>query len=289
MPDDVSQAAPAAKTQEEPWALFTNGSSCVDGSGVRLILRSPEGVEFTYALRFQFTASNNEAEYEALIAGLRIAARIGRRTDLDDTVSGLLKRRISPRRQKGGKKAPPQGPSIRVNGGDPLQMIVPYTVVKMGGTAPGEPLTPITALWPFYKWGIDIAGPLSEGPGKVKKFIWDNIVCRFGIPGEIILDNGKQFSDNPFKDWYDKLNIIQQFASVKHPQSNGLVEELPYVLWAHRTMIKSSHGDTPFSLTYGTKAVIPIEIKMPTHRTTAVDVVNNDEELRLNLDRLEEH
>nr|GFC93882.1 reverse transcriptase domain-containing protein [Tanacetum cinerariifolium] len=53
-------------------------------------------------------------------------------------------------------------------------------------------------------------------------------------------------------------------------------------------MIKLSHGDTPFSLTYGTEAVIPAEIGMPTYRTVAVDVVNNDEELRLNLDLLEE-
>ncbi|GJV03552.1 reverse transcriptase domain-containing protein [Tanacetum coccineum] len=184
---------------------------------------------------------------------------------------------------------------------------------------PQHPLTPITAPWPFYKWGIDIAGPFPEGSGKVKflivamdyftkwieakavatitgnqvkKFVWDNIVCRFGLPGEIISDNGKQFSDNPFKDWCDKLNITQRFASVKHPQSNGLVEranrslgegikarlgegnknwveELPHVLWAHRTMIKSSHGDTPFSLTYGTEAVIPAEIRMPTYRTAA--------------------
>nr|GEZ12704.1 reverse transcriptase domain-containing protein [Tanacetum cinerariifolium] len=66
------------------------------------------------------------------------------------------------------------------------------------------------------------------------------------------------------------------------------VEELPHILWAHRTMIKSSHGDTPFSLTYGTEAVIPAEIGMPTYRTTVVDVVNNDDELRLNLDLLEE-
>nr|GEW55564.1 reverse transcriptase domain-containing protein [Tanacetum cinerariifolium] len=66
------------------------------------------------------------------------------------------------------------------------------------------------------------------------------------------------------------------------------VEELPHVLWAQRTMIKSSHGDTPFSLTYGTEAVIPAEIEMPTYRAVAVDAVNNDEELRLNLDLLEE-
>nr|GEV52520.1 reverse transcriptase domain-containing protein [Tanacetum cinerariifolium] len=160
------------------------------------------------------------------------------------------------------------------------------------------------------KW-IEAKAVATITGGHVKKFVWDNIVCRFGISGEIISDNGKQFSDNPFKDWCDKLTITQRFTSVKHPQSNGLVEranrslgegiksrlgegnknwveELPHVLWAHRTMIKSSHDDTPFSLTYGTEAVIPTEIGMPTYCTAAVDVVNNDEELRLNMDLLEE-
>nr|GEW99282.1 reverse transcriptase domain-containing protein [Tanacetum cinerariifolium] len=164
MSSDVSQALPVAETQEEPRMLFTDGSSCVDRSGAGLILTSPEGVKFTYALRFQFTASNNEAEYEALVAGLRIAVRMGvknlgqrihhllnkpniakkkqksRRPEqncvnqlraLVQTVSGLLKRRSPPRRQEGGKKSPPQGPTIRVKGEGPLQTIVPYTVVKM--------------------------------------------------------------------------------------------------------------------------------------------------------------
>nr|GEW42467.1 reverse transcriptase domain-containing protein [Tanacetum cinerariifolium] len=54
-----------------------DGSSCVDGLGAGLILTNPDGVEFTYALRFQFAASNNKAEYEALIANLRIATQIG--------------------------------------------------------------------------------------------------------------------------------------------------------------------------------------------------------------------
>ncbi|GJX68727.1 reverse transcriptase domain-containing protein [Tanacetum coccineum] len=203
---------------------------------------------------------------------------------------------------------------------------------------PQQPLAPITSPWPFYKWGIDIAGPFLERPGKVKflivtvdyftkwieanavatisgsqvkKFVWDNIVCRFGLPGVIVSDNGKQFSYNPFKDWCEKLNITQRFASVKHPWSNRLmeranrslgerikarlgkgnknwIEEIPYVLWAHRTMIKSSNGDTPLSLTYGTEAAIPAEIGMPAYRTTVVDVAHNDDEIRLNLDVLEE-
>nr|GEW19461.1 hypothetical protein [Tanacetum cinerariifolium] len=52
----------------DPWTLFTNGSSCIDGFGVGLILTNPEGIEFTYALRFRFDATNNEAKYEASIA-----------------------------------------------------------------------------------------------------------------------------------------------------------------------------------------------------------------------------
>ncbi|GJV10667.1 hypothetical protein Tco_1352208 [Tanacetum coccineum] len=53
-------------------------------------------------------------------------------------------------------------------------------------------------------------------------------------------------------------------------------------------MIKSSNEDTPFPLTYGTEAVIPAEIGMPTYRTAVVDIVRNDDEIRLNLDLLEE-
>nr|GEU68899.1 reverse transcriptase domain-containing protein [Tanacetum cinerariifolium] len=69
-------ATSVVKTQE-PWTLFPGGSLYVDGSGAGLILTSSKGTEFTYALRFQFAASNNEAEYKALIAGLRIAVQMG--------------------------------------------------------------------------------------------------------------------------------------------------------------------------------------------------------------------
>ncbi|GJS62343.1 reverse transcriptase domain-containing protein [Tanacetum coccineum] len=177
---------------------------------------------------------------------------------------------------------------------------------------PQQLLAPITASWLFYKSGIDIAGPFLEGPGKVKFLIvaMDNFT-KWIKAKSVATITGNQFSDNPFKDWCEKLSITQRFASVKHPQSNGLVEranqslvegikarlgqgnknwieELPHVLWAHRIMIKSSHGDTLFSLTYGTEAVIPAEIGMPTYRTMTVDATHNDAELRQNLDLLEE-
>ncbi|GJR61068.1 reverse transcriptase domain-containing protein [Tanacetum coccineum] len=92
---------------------------------------------------------------------------------------------------------------------------------------------------------------------------------------EIISNNGKQFRENPFKDWLDQ-------------GSKDWVEEVPHVMWAHRNMIKTSNEDTPFSLTYSTKAVIPVEIGMPLLRCAEVDQVRNYEALMLNLDMLEE-
>ncbi|GJU25868.1 reverse transcriptase domain-containing protein [Tanacetum coccineum] len=70
-------------------------------------------------------------------------------------------------------------------------------------------------------------------------------------------------------------------------RSKDWIEEIPHVLWAHRT-IKSINGDTSFSLTYGTEAVVLAEIGMPTLRTAEIDMVQNDEALEINLDLLEE-
>ncbi|GJT78398.1 reverse transcriptase domain-containing protein [Tanacetum coccineum] len=120
--------------------------------------------------------------------------------------------------------------------------------------------------------------PEEEGQGDLAKEE-EPLPAKFGLPGEIISDNGKQFRDNPFKDWCEKLCIQPHFASVKHPQTNGL---------AHRTMVKSSNGDTPFSLTYRMEAVIPAEIRMPTFKTAEVDVAKNDEALKINLELIEE-
>ncbi|GJY77624.1 reverse transcriptase domain-containing protein [Tanacetum coccineum] len=395
-PDENLPETPAVDIPQEPWTLFTDGSSCIDGSGAGLILTSPEGTEFTYALRFQFTASNNEAEYEALIAGLRIAAQMGVRNvrvsvdsklvanqvlgayvakeqnmikyleKVKSLVSGFASFSISQVPRSKNKKADAlskiastsfahlskqvlveilkeksiheeevatvveeegttwmtpiieylkdgtlpgdrkEASKLRIKARQyellegilykrsflkpwlrcvgPLQADYVIREIHEGSCSmhagprsvvakamrlgyywptmhrdaremirtcndcqihrpvprnPQHPLTPITAPWPFYKWGIDIAGPFPKGSGKVKflivamdyftkwieakvvatitgnqvkKFVWDNIVCRFGLPGEIVSDNGKQFSDNPFKDWCD--NFIAAMTQV---------------------------------------------------------------------------
>ncbi|GKG55426.1 reverse transcriptase domain-containing protein, partial [Tanacetum coccineum] len=71
--------------------LFMDGSSCTDGSGAGLILTNLEGMEFTYALRFRFDATNNEAAYEALIAGLKIAEQMGVKNIQANVDSRLLR------------------------------------------------------------------------------------------------------------------------------------------------------------------------------------------------------
>ncbi|XP_021776322.1 uncharacterized protein LOC110740133 [Chenopodium quinoa] len=54
------------------WAVFTDGSATVNGSGAGVVITTPEGRNFEYALKFSFKASNNEAEYEAAVAGLEL-------------------------------------------------------------------------------------------------------------------------------------------------------------------------------------------------------------------------
>ncbi|GKD74962.1 reverse transcriptase domain-containing protein [Tanacetum coccineum] len=63
-------------TETDIWKLYTNGASNKHGSGAGLILIDPEGAEYSYSLRLNFTNSNNDAEYEAMLAGLRIATKI---------------------------------------------------------------------------------------------------------------------------------------------------------------------------------------------------------------------
>ncbi|GJV17542.1 reverse transcriptase domain-containing protein [Tanacetum coccineum] len=87
--DPLDTPMEAEEELSDLWTLFTDRSSRVDGSGAGMILTNPEGAEFTYALRFRFDATNNEVEYEALIAGLRIAEQMGVK-NLRTNVDSLL-------------------------------------------------------------------------------------------------------------------------------------------------------------------------------------------------------
>ena len=65
-------------------------------------------------------------------------------------------------------------------------------------------------------------------------------------------------------------------------------EELPNVLWAYKTTARTPTGETPFRLTYGTKAVIPVKIGATSIRREMFQEEGNDNQLRVNLDCLNE-
>ncbi|GKB06004.1 reverse transcriptase domain-containing protein [Tanacetum coccineum] len=316
----------------------------------RLILTNPEGVEFTYAIRFRFEATNNEAEYQALIAGLRIVEQMGVKNLQANVDSRLIANQVNGSYVAKESDALSKIAStsfahlskqvlveelkeksinekeilaiVEEEGHTSMTPICEYltkeillkekkkarVVRRKASRNSQQNLTPITSPWPFYKWGIDIARPFPEGPGKVKflivsidyftkwiktkpvatitgnqvkKFAWDNIVCRFGLPGEIhpqtngLVEKANRILGEGIKARLDK-------------RSKDWIGELSHVLWAHHIMIKSSNGETPFSLTYGTEAVIPAEIGMPTLWTGEVDLIKNNEALEINLDLIEE-
>jgi hypothetical protein len=66
------------------------------------------------------------------------------------------------------------------------------------------------------------------------------------------------------------------------------VEELPSVLWTHKTTVRKSTGETPFALAFGVEAMIPLEVGMLTTRTPEFVVETNEDNLWKDLDLLEE-
>ena len=114
-----------------------------------------------------------------------------------------------------------------------------------------ETMTPISSLWPFAQWGIDIMGPFPLGKkqlrflivkidyftkwveaepvmtitkAKVTCFVWKNIIYRFGVPCVIISNNGKQFDNPKFQKFCQDLGVKNHYSSLRHPQTNDQTE-----------------------------------------------------------------
>ncbi|XP_056688961.1 uncharacterized protein [Spinacia oleracea] len=68
---------PYLKNEKTQWIVHMDGSATQNGSGAGIICESPEGDIYEYAMRFNFHASNNEAEYEALICGIQMSKAAG--------------------------------------------------------------------------------------------------------------------------------------------------------------------------------------------------------------------
>jgi hypothetical protein len=118
--------------------------------------------------------------------------------------------------------------------------------------APTQPVQLIASLWPLQRWGTDIVGKLTLTQGyytfavitveyftkwieakpltnvsstTIKKFFWQNVICRYGVPRHIIVDNAKKFDNAMFKEFYQQIITKVAFTSIYHPQSNGGVKK----------------------------------------------------------------
>jgi hypothetical protein len=80
---------------EVAWILWVDGTSNVNGGGVGIILEGPEDFTVEQSLKFEFKASNNQAEYKALIVGLHIALDLGVHKVTAKTDSQLLTNHMS--------------------------------------------------------------------------------------------------------------------------------------------------------------------------------------------------
>jgi transposase InsO family protein len=58
----------------------------------------------------------------------------------------------------------------------------------------------------------------------IQKFFWQNIICYFGVPKSLTIDNGTQFNSKAFRTFCSQVGTHMHFALIRHSESNGLVE-----------------------------------------------------------------
>ena len=109
----------------------------------------------------------------------------------------------------------------------------------------------MSSPWPFAQWGLDIVGPFPKAARNkryllvgmdyftkwvepeplanirdvdVKRFVWRNIVTRFGVPRTLISDNKLQFDSRTFRRYCFELGIANRYSTPAYPQGNGQAE-----------------------------------------------------------------
>ncbi|XP_028089530.1 uncharacterized protein LOC114289895 [Camellia sinensis] len=229
---------------------------------IRVVLMSPKEFIWEQALRLGWKASNNEAKYEALLAGLRSAEHFSAEQLLIFSDSQLVVNQLSGVYEARDKRMVmslvhraltygywwprmQQDAQQYVRRCDKCQRFVPLI------HQPAKTLTSLTNSWPFVQWGLDIVGPLARGTGNrqffiatidyftkwvkvealasikegdTKRFVMRNVVVRFGISRVLIADNGTQFDEKILRKFCADLRIEYRNSSPGYPQSNGQAE-----------------------------------------------------------------
>ena len=145
----------------------------------------------------------------------------------------------------------------------------------------------LVAIDYFTKW-VEAASYANVTKQVVVRFIKNNLICRYGVPSRIITDNGSNLNNKMMTELCEEFKIVHHNSSPYRPKMNGAVEAanknikriiqkmvvtykdwhemLPFALHGYRTSVRTSTGATPFSLVYGIKVVLPVEVEIPSLR-----------------------
>eukprot|EP00261_Vitis_vinifera_P032227 XP_019073470.1 PREDICTED: uncharacterized protein LOC100259236 [Vitis vinifera] len=126
--------------------------------------------------------------------------------------------------------------------------------------APPSELHALTSPWPF-SW-VEAASYARLTSVRVASFIRSHIICRYGVPHELISDRGAHFRA---EDWSEKL---------------------PFALWVYRTSFRTSTGATPYSLVYGMEVVLLVETEMGSLRVALEQQISETEWAQARFDQL---
>ncbi|GJS72975.1 reverse transcriptase domain-containing protein [Tanacetum coccineum] len=235
-----------------PERLYTDGASNNEGSRAGLILIAPDDMEYSYVLCLNFSNSNNDVEYEALLAGLRIATEMQVKDINSFLDSKLVASQVEGSYEaKGERMIKYQEKVLELAGAfnrfrithipraenkkanalsklaavqfDHLSKEVLVEVlnecsvkVQEKGVLPEDPVGARTLMEKIGNYTIE------DGVLYRKSYLVP--LMRLGIPAAVIIDNGTQFVTDPFKKWAEKLKIQLISTLVYHPQGNGAVE-----------------------------------------------------------------
>ncbi|KAG9444948.1 hypothetical protein H6P81_016288 [Aristolochia fimbriata] len=140
----------------------------------------------------------------------------------------------------------------------------------------------------FSKWA-EAAAYREVKAVTIVDFIRTQIIYRYGVPRYIMMDNGTPFKNKVMDRFCKKFRIQQRTSMAYNPAANGLAEafkktlckilkktvgankrswneKLGEALWAYRTSFRTPTQSTPFLLVYGTEAVLPLEVQLPSLR-----------------------
>ncbi|XXG41995.1 hypothetical protein AAC387_Pa01g2354 [Persea americana] len=171
---------------------------------------------------------------------------------------------------------------------------------------PPEWLHPTAISWPFEAWGMDIIGPISPPSSKGHRFIFA-ATDYFSKWSEAFAFSEMKTS---FYRFCDKYKIQSCPSTPYNPATNGLEEafnkilckilkkmfsthkrdwsdKLPETLWAYRTTVRGPTHITPFSLVYGSEAVVPLKVQILSLRVSVQNEMTQESNVKLRLQELD--